>query len=249
MGNLYRDDVIKIARGEIGYHEKASNYDLDSPDGNPGTNNYTKYARDLWTADPHFYQGPKQGYAWCCVFVDWCIYDACNRDSVKAQNAKFYTGPYGAGCQFSAEYYKNAGQWYTDPKPGDQIFFGHSGNYQHTGLVEKVENGMVYTIEGNSNNMVQSRCYSVTDGSILGYGRPKYDGDSRPVDLPFVDVPDDAWYHDAVAWGYANGLTAGTDSTHFSPNAPCTRAMLMQMIYKYDLTANVESRNPYHGVK
>lgn len=234
MGNLYRDDVLKIARSEIGYHEKASNYDLDSKDGNPGTNNYTKYARDLWEANPHFFQGPKQGYPWCCCFYDWCLYDACGHDSVKAQNAKYYTGPYGAGCQFAAQYYKDAGQWYKDPQPGDQIFFGHAGDYQHTGLVEKVENGLVYTIEGNSNNMVQARCYSVTDGSILGYGRPKYDGNKRPDDFPFVDVPFDAWYHDAVQWAYENGLTAGTDSTHFSPNAPCTRAMLVTMLYKYD---------------
>lgn len=236
MEKLYRDDVIKIARGEIGYHEKASNYDLDSKDGNPGTNNYTKYARDLWNADPHFYQGPKQGYAWCCVFVDWCIYNACGYNSLKAQSAKFYTGPYGAGCQFAAEYYKVAKRWYKDPEPGDQIFFGSNGNYQHTGLVERVENGMVYTIEGNSNNCVQARCYSLTYSYILGYGRPAYDGDSRPAEFPFVDVPEDAWYRKAVEWGFSKGLTTGTDSTHFSPNEPCTRAMLMQMLYRYDET-------------
>lgn len=231
---LYRDDVISIAISELGYCEKASNYDLDSKTGNAGSGNYTKYARDLWNADPHFYQGPKQGYEWCCVFVDWSIYNACGWDAEYAQKAKYYTGPYGAGCSMAAMYYKEAGEWYSSPKPGDQIFFGSNGNYQHTGLVEKVEDGKVYTIEGNSHNKVERRSYALTDSYIIGYGRPKYDGDKRPSGCPFVDVPSDAWYHDAVIWAYENGLTAGTDATHFSPNAAFTRAMAVQMFYRYN---------------
>lgn len=235
MSKIYRDDVISIALGEVGYCEKASNYDLDSKEANAGHNNYTKYARDLWNADPHFYQGPKQGYDWCAVFVDWCIYNACGWDSNYAQAVKYYTGPYGAGCQFAAEYYKAAGQWYHDPQPGDQIFFGYNGSFQHTGLVEKVVDNVVYTIEGNSNDMVQKRSYSTYDIYIIGYGRPKYDGDKRPADHPFVDVPSDAWYANAVQWAFDNGITAGTDSTHFSPDAPCTRAQVVQMLYKMNL--------------
>lgn len=232
---LYRDDVISIAISELGYCEKASNYDLDSKTGNAGSGNYTKYARDLWNAVPHFYQGPKQGYEWCCVFYDSCIYEACGRDSSYAQAAKYYTGPYGAGCSMAAMYYKEAGEWYSDPKPGDQIFFGNNGSYQHTGLVEKVEDGKVYTIEGNSHNKVERRSYALTDSYIIGYGRPKYDGDTRPVENPFVDVPSDAWYSDAVQWAFENGITAGTDNTHFSPDKACTRAEVIQMLYKMNL--------------
>ena len=233
---IYRDDVISIAASQVGYCEKATNYDLDSFTGNAGSGNYTKYARDLWEASPHWYQGPKNGYDWCTVFVDWCIYNASGCDSNYAQSAKFYTGPYGAGCQFAAGYYKAAGAWYkSDPKPGDQIFFGSGDSYRHTGLVEKVENGKVYTIEGNSNNKVQRKSYSLSDASIIGYGRPRYDGDTRPKEaLPFVDVKRTAWYHDAVKWAYENGITAGTDSTHFSPDKPCTRAEIVQMLYAYD---------------
>lgn len=236
MSKLYRDDVISVAQNEIGYMEKASDYDLDSKEGNVGHNNYTKYARDLWNANPHFYQGPKNGYDWCTVFVDWCIYNACGWDSTYAQNAKFYTGPYGAGCQFAAEYYKAAGAWYKEPQPGDQIFFGYNGSFQHTGLVEKVEGSTVYTIEGNSNDMVRRNSYSLYSSYIIGYGRPYYDGNKRPEDCPFIDVPSDAWYHDAVMWGYENGITAGTDATHFSPSNNITRAEVMQMLYKFNLS-------------
>lgn len=228
---IYVEDVLRIARGEIGYLEKASNYDLDSKAGNPGCNNYTKYARDLWEASPHFYQGSKQGAPWCTTFYDWCLYRASGNDSTETQRAKYYTGPYGAGCKYAAMYYKNANAWYNDPKPGDQIFFGHNGEFEHTGLVEKVGDGFVSTIEGNVDNAVKAKIYNLNDPYIIGYGRPDYYAFS-PVQIPFVDVPSDAWYHDAVAWAYQKGITAGTDSTHFSPDAVCTRAMLVTMLYK-----------------
>lgn len=232
MSKLYINDVIFIANAELGYMEKASNKELDDKTANSGNNNFTKYARDLWNASPHFYQGPKQGYEWCCVFVDWCMYMACEKDSEHTKRAKYYTGPYGAGVEFAAKYYKDAGEWHTDPKPGDQIFFG---NYAHTGLVVDVDSDTVYTIEGNEGNMVSRRSYARTSSYIIGYGRPKYDGVMRPTEHPFVDVPSDAWYSDAVKWAYTNGIVAGVDETHFSPNTPATRAMLVQMLYKMNM--------------
>ena len=235
MSTIYRDDAISIAVNEIGYMEKASDYDLDSKTGNAGHGNFTKYARDLWNANPHFYQGPKNGYDWCCVFVDWCIYNACGWDSEYAQKVKYYTGPYGAGCEFAAQYYKAANAWYLIPKPGDQIFFGYNGSFQHTGIVERIAGDVIYTIEGNSKDEVRRCSYVKTDSYILGYGRPKYDGDTRPSDHPFVDVPSDAWYSDAVQWAFENGITAGTDNTHFSPDKACTRAEVIQMLYKMNL--------------
>lgn len=42
------EKIIRIARTEIGYLEKQSNKDLDSKTSNAGSNNYTKYARDLY---------------------------------------------------------------------------------------------------------------------------------------------------------------------------------------------------------
>ena len=235
MSKIYAADVVNIAANEVGYIEKATNKDLDSKTGNPGTGNWTKYARDLWEAEPHFYQSCKNGYDWCAVFVDWCRYMAGGKDALHAQAISFQTGPYGAGCDFAVRYYKQAGAWYAAPQPGDQIFFGNAGGAQHTGLVERVEDGVVYTIEGNSDNMVRRRSYALSNSYILGYGRPKYDGDSKPTELPFVDVPDDAWYHDAVEWGYENGITKGVDPTHFAPDKPCTRAEVMQMLYKMNL--------------
>ena len=61
MGMLYRDEVLRVAENELGYREKATNRALDSKTANAGTGNWTKYARDLWNADPRFYQSNKNG--------------------------------------------------------------------------------------------------------------------------------------------------------------------------------------------
>lgn len=175
-----RQKVIDIALNEVGYLEKGSNSSLDSKTGNAGYNNYTKYARDLNNAG--YYNGNKNGYAWCDVFVDWCFYKAYGKSV--GQSLECQTGDLGAGCGFSAQYYKNKGQFYTrNPQPGDQIFFGSASNVTHTGLVYAVDGSKVYTVEGNTSGSsgvvangggVFKKSYSLSYSKIYGYGRPKY---------------------------------------------------------------------------
>lgn len=167
--------LIKIAQAEIGYKEKETNSKLDSKTANAGDSNYTKYAKDLNKAD--YYNGNKNGYDWCDVFVDWLFYQLCGKDSKKAQAIICQTGDLGAGCVFSAQYYKNAKRYYTsNPKVGDQVFFG---DYEHTGIVEKVSGKKITTIEGNTGNQVKRCTHKVGDGYVTGFGRPKYDAETK----------------------------------------------------------------------
>lgn len=174
-------NLLAIAAAEIGYKEKETNAQLDDKTANAGDDNYTKYARDLAAAG--YYQASKQGYAWCDMWVDWLFLQLCGGNAAKAQEIICQTGLYGAGCKFSAQYYREQGRFFTsDPHPGDQIFFGPRGNETHTGIVESVENGVITTIEGNTSNQVARRTYKVTDSNISGYGRPKYEAeDAEPV--------------------------------------------------------------------
>ena len=82
----------------------------------------------------------------------------------------------GAGCLYSAQYYKDAGRWHRNaPNRGDQIFFSYSpGEYSHTGLVEEVNGDTVTTIEGNTSDSVERRSYNIGNPSIAGYGTPKW---------------------------------------------------------------------------
>ena len=150
---------------------------------NAGNNNYTKYARDL-DAISGFYNGKKQGYAWCDVFTDWCFVKAFGVENAKrllCQPDKSL----GAGCEYSRRYYKNAGRFRTSPAVGDQIFFKDSSDTAcHTGIVHTVDKSYVYTIEGNTSSVsgviangggVFQKKYSLNYNRILGYGHPAYD--------------------------------------------------------------------------
>lgn len=170
---FYASDLIKIATKEIGYHEKDSAgavYGTAS-----GSGNYTKYAKEL--ADAGFFNGNKNGYDWCAVFVTWCAFKLTgNRD--KAMKLLCQSGPYGAGCTQARSYYKSAGRYDKSPKVGDQVIFNSGSNlYVHTGIVIQVTSTAITTIEGNSANQVAQRIYKRTDSNIDGYGHPMYDAE------------------------------------------------------------------------
>lgn len=163
------ENLIKIAKSQIGYKEKATNSQLDSFDANAGSANYNKYARDLYKAG--YYNGNKQGYAWCDVFVDWCFWTLCDHNKKEAEAMEYQTGLYGAGCVYSAQYYKAAGAFSKTPKLGDQVFFK---DYAHTGIVVGINSSRITTVEGNAGNCVGQHTYNLGSSNIEGYGHPKY---------------------------------------------------------------------------
>lgn len=178
------EKVIAVARAELGYREKASNAQLDDKTANAGSGNWTKYARDLDRLTD-FYNGAKNGFAWCDVFVDWCFYKAFGAEMAK----KLLCQPdrsLGAGCTYSAGYYRAKGRlFYGGAQTGDQIFFGTAAESTHTGLVVKVESYRVFTIEGNTSDGVYERSYALDDARIYAYGRPDWslvkDMDNGPI--------------------------------------------------------------------
>lgn len=167
--------ILNIARLELDYHEKASNKDLDDKYLNSGSSNYTKYARDL-DAISGFYNGKKQGFAWCDVTYDWFHYKAWGAEMAMQVLCQPKNSA-GAGCLFSAQYYKQYGRWHEkNPCVGDQIFFSYNLNeYSHTGLVESVSSTTIITIEGNTSNMIARRSYNINDSHIIGYGTPRWE--------------------------------------------------------------------------
>ena len=177
--------VLAIALGEVGYLEKETSRDLDDATRNAGDENYTKYARDLDAI--HFYNGRKNGHAWCDVFVDWCFVRAFGENGAKERTfqPKFFLLNKGAGCRYSYDYYAEAGRTVEVPCPGDQIFFvsGPDTAICHTGLVCGLDETWVYTVEGNTSSeegvipnggTVAKKRYRLDDSRIAGYGRPAY---------------------------------------------------------------------------
>lgn len=115
---------------------------------------------------------------WCACFVSWCA----------NQCGYIETGviPKYAGCVNGVNWFKDRGQWADndiEPAPGMIIFFDwdnkgssgpQDGESDHTGIVERVEDGIVYTVEGNSGDSCRENHYAVGYYEILGYGIPAY---------------------------------------------------------------------------
>ena len=67
--------------------------------------------------------------------------------------------------------------------------------------------------------------------------------------MPFVDVASGAYYEDAVLWAVNYGITAGTDESHFSPNAVCTRAQVISFLWRQAGKPDPTSeQNPFRDV-
>ena len=168
-----KERLIATAQDQVGYFGKKINASLDDPKALPG-GKYNKYARDLDNLGD-FYNGRKNGFDWCDVFVDWCFVTTFGRDIAQ----KLLCQPnhsLGAGTKYSRDYYKRKGRLFTSPEPGDQIFFGDSKSIWHTGIVVKVDGGFVHTIEGNAGNpsAVRECRYAIGGKTIQGYGRPDW---------------------------------------------------------------------------
>ena len=112
-------NLVGVAGREVGYHEKASNSNLDDKTANSGSGINTKYARDLGVAN---------GYAWCAYFVWWCMQTA----GVPADRY-----PQTGWVPSITSWYSARGQYRARgtyiPKPGDVIIFGDSC---HVGIVQ-----------------------------------------------------------------------------------------------------------------
>lgn len=114
---------------------------------------------------------------WCAIFVSWCA-DQCGYIDAGVV-------PKFSGCVQGSRWFKDRGLWHDKsytPNPGDVIFFdwndpgGFSGPQDgvpdHVGIVERVKNGRVYTVEGNSGDKCCQRSYPVGYYEIYGYGLP-----------------------------------------------------------------------------
>nr|WP_302584573.1 lysozyme family protein [uncultured Schaedlerella sp.] len=108
---------------------------------------------------------------WCACFVSWCA-DQCGY---------LESGiiPKFSLCSDGVNWFKGKGQWQDrsyEPTAGNIIFFDWDGDgtIDHVGIVEKSENGVVYTVEGNSGDVCKQKQYAVGSSVIYGYGLPVY---------------------------------------------------------------------------
>ncbi len=141
----YIETLLKVALAEQGYTEWTGNND-------------TKYGE--WNNCNY--------EAWCAIFVSWCANNAGIPSSIlyRSISVTVYMDTYIGKEEF---YYKED---YT-PVAGDLIIFKGNGS-SHVGIVVKSDSSTVYTIEGNTSNMVARRSYDLMNNTITGYCHPSY---------------------------------------------------------------------------
>lgn len=113
---------------------------------------------------------------WCACFVSWCANECGYIDAGVI--------PKYASCAIGSQWFKDRGLWQNGtyiPKSGDIIFFdwadengARDGVPDHTGIVDRVDENYIYTIEGNSSNTCRQNKYPIGSADIFGYGTPAY---------------------------------------------------------------------------
>lgn len=205
----------KNSRSKLGTYENPEDYKHDA-----GSKNYTVFA-DLYRDKTGI---NVQGQPWCDCFVDTVLIHLFGTDKVKQM-----IGGFSAYTPTSVNFYKQIGRYSEHPHEGDQIFFHNGSRVYHTGYVYKVENGTVYTIEGNTSSekvleneggCVSYKQYPVGWKSgnkrIDGYGRPDYSIVETYYE-GFIRAADGKrwWYQYedgtyAKGWAYLTEKTTGT---------------------------------------
>ena len=182
-----RNNILRIAVSQLGYHEGDSAKDFDGMNKN-GSSNYIEYARLLV---PHYNDN---AYEWCACFVNWCL-----------NQARYDKASSEIGCWKWVGELKTMKMWqdsaaykgtYT-PKPADMIFFNWKNTNTgsgHIGYVLYTTETHVFTIEGNADNNVTVRSYALNDPCVIGYGTPPYNEGDEPT----------------IDWSYKDGMLRGT---------------------------------------
>ena len=108
---------------------------------------------------------------WCAIFVSWCA-DQCGYLDAGVLPKELNVIPY-------VEWFRERDQWqYMDyePSPGDLIFYDweSDGLADHVGIVERVEDGVIYSIEGNAGDLCIENSHSLGAAPVYGFGLPAY---------------------------------------------------------------------------
>ena len=176
-----RTDIVNVALSQIGYCEGDSTNQISGCQ--PGTKNYTEYG--LWYNNLQDGPGGYERAMWCASFVSWCAFQA------GISNNTVY---YHAYTVYGLNWFTTNSDVYTRqqvedqlyiPQPGDIVYFKSNRNgdkVNHVGIVLKYEDGILYAVEGNTNDTAHStnggqvclKSYEITDTFIRYICSPNY---------------------------------------------------------------------------
>lgn len=147
----YRADLINVAITQLGYHEGENSRERNGMN-MTSEGNWTEYG----------YYCECDGYAWCAMFVSWCARQARIPQSVITDSRVARAYAFNLPFEYKEDY---------RPLAGDIVFFAEPDQeWTHVGIVLETNDTGIYTIEGNSRDMVRLKFYEFDDEYIKGYG-------------------------------------------------------------------------------
>lgn len=166
-------DLVEVAKTQEGYHEKASNSQLEYKTANSGSANYTIYGEE-------YSNGWANGQAWCVMFVSWCAEKAEIPASVGLTH--FRVSDFKEAYDDVGLFEDSISQGGTyQPKIGDVVVFDG-----HVGIVISSNDTYVNVVDGNFygyDDVTGELCYNevlirqcnINSSDILGYATPDYE--------------------------------------------------------------------------
>ena len=216
LTGVWADDVIAIAKSQLGYQESSRNY-IVLEDG-VTVHGYTRYGE--WYGDAYG--------DWCAMFASFCIHYAQVEDF-----------PLEASCSEwvsllqEREAYSSVEQ--AAPQSGDLVFFDKDadGSADHVGIVTEFGDELK-TIEGNAGDCVAEKRYETSDGTILGYGSlPVYE---IPVTTQTAQIYTDGSYRtlsgDETVISVTGAIPTGAEIRAY----PVTIETEQKVLCAYDIT-------------
>ena len=245
-GNLYAPgeivpEVVTTLTAQWTVHQYTITYDLagGTAEGNPNT--YTIETRAFTLKNP-----TKSGY----TFTGW------SGTGLDGENNMTVTIPTGStGNRTYAAHWRYNGSGHSYSYYTIKATAGAGGSISPSGNVS-VREGRDQTftitpdkgyavsnvkIDGKSIGAVKSYTFkNVRRTHTIEVIFMKANG--NPQTGVFVDVPEGSYYEDAVDWAVENGITKGTDDTHFSPDGICTRAQAVTFLWRTAGSPKPETR-------
>ena len=185
----------------------------------------------------------------------------CDEDgNVVRQEQRFYEDGQLSETEYSRMEYDAAGRntavIYTDANgvdvPGEwaRMTYDAAGNLVKVQMQSGGANVYVseFTYDANGNQSTETTTYA--DGSVekFEYQYEAYSVERGPA---FVDVQDEnAYYYKPVDWAVEQGITNGTDESHFSPELSCNRAQMVTFLWRAAGSPEPKkAANPFSDVK
>ena len=121
----------------------------------------------------------------------------------------------------------------------------HAEDYYYDAVLWAAQEGVT---GGTSDTLFAPNAGCTRAQAVTFLWRAAGSPEPKSADLPFTDVPADAYYAKAVAWAVENGVTTGVSETLFAPDAGCTRAQIVTFLWRAQQSPASGGENPFTDV-